>query len=383
VTAQQIRSAADVPARTYSVRGPGGPLDPMNAPDALSLQHLLEVAGVAGDVRFVELPRARNGDSLLLPSGYRGDEGPLIFWVDGDSVHYFRPLAGAQDVNDSDNYATPTGTSQLTIDGHSGNLLQVDASASPDHGVRARDDVVFTATAQGAAAGEQLDYEWEFGDGTTGSGASVHHAYKSARDWVAKVTVIGSGDSLGAATVSLHVGTKRTSPGGTGSPGGGSGGTGSPGSGSGGTGSPGSGNGGSRGTGRSGSGGPGSRGGGGSRSSSRGSGTPAARAPTPTPAAPRPNPKPVPRPTPRRPTPPAPAPADGLSQVRGILLADAGAPVGPAGVRRTLSSLLPGAAASSGRGPDSDTGALPAGGIATVALLLLGAFRERRPRRVL
>src|SRR6185503_5694931 len=53
--------------------------------------------------------------------------------------------------------------------------------------------------------GDPLTYAWEFGDGGTGSGASISHAYNTAGTYTAKVTVSDGRGGTGQATLSVVV----------------------------------------------------------------------------------------------------------------------------------------------------------------------------------
>ncbi len=59
--------------------------------------------------------------------------------------------------------------------------------------------------------GDPLTYAWDFGDGTTGTGASVSHTYATAGAYNAKVTVSdGKGGSASATVLTTVYGTSCT-----------------------------------------------------------------------------------------------------------------------------------------------------------------------------
>jgi len=94
--------------------------------------------------------------------------------------------------------------------------VSVSASSSTTYEAPAR-PIIFNAWA-GGGAGSPYDFAWDFGDGTTGSGASVSHAYTNPGNY--SVVVTGS-DSLGASgTANLPTITIENGGGGPGPPGG-------------------------------------------------------------------------------------------------------------------------------------------------------------------
>jgi len=56
--------------------------------------------------------------------------------------------------------------------------------------------------------GNTLTYRWDFGDGSTGAGAMVEHAYRSAGTYTAVVTVSDGSESV-TDSVSLTLKGKR------------------------------------------------------------------------------------------------------------------------------------------------------------------------------
>lgn len=80
----------------------------------------------------------------------------------------------------------------------------VSATVTSDRKVaRAGETLRFTASATDAD-GDALHYTWDFGDGSTASGALVEHAYATAGTWTAVVTVSDGTDTvLGEVAVTL------------------------------------------------------------------------------------------------------------------------------------------------------------------------------------
>jgi glucose/arabinose dehydrogenase/PKD repeat protein len=79
------------------------------------------------------------------------------------------------------------------------------ASASPTSG-SAPLDVDFDASASSDPDGDVLTYAWDFGDGTTGSGATPTHTYANVGSYTARVTVDDGRGRTDSATVPIDVG---------------------------------------------------------------------------------------------------------------------------------------------------------------------------------
>lgn len=90
-----------------------------------------------------------------------------------------------------------------------GNLAPIAvASANPDSGP-APLLVSFDGSASSDPDGTITDYDWDFGDGNTDSGAQVNHTYNSAGTYVATLTV-SDGTDTGVDTVDVVVGNPPT-----------------------------------------------------------------------------------------------------------------------------------------------------------------------------
>jgi hypothetical protein len=373
---EEVAAAADRPAGTYLLRAAGTPAEPIAHPPALSVRKLVTLAGASPDaLTFVTIKRP-NGSLAMLGRGDLTDpspfpDGPPIVWMDAGGTRYLRPLRGPEDVNGADNVDI-TGD-DLEVRVHTGPLLVVRATADR-RDVRARTTVHFAAEVV-TGAGQGLRWSWRFGDGASATGQAVAHAFTAPGVYEAVVTVDGSDDSGGAsAPLRVRVGAPPKAPGETG--------------------------GGSGERDRAPAQGPAD-----APKDSKGGGSttpaPAARAPNaPAPAAPAPAPAPAtspapapsaaPAPAPRPRARPAPArrrrtttprPRPGGRVVRGTLVA--------ASVPASLPGATPNAAAAQAaarRGTDPKRAPLaPAAGIlVAIALVGLGAARERRavrPRR--
>ncbi|MBA7568154.1 hypothetical protein ES708_09875 [subsurface metagenome] len=60
------------------------------------------------------------------------------------------------------------------------------------------EELTFDGSASSDSDGEIAQYIWDFGDGSTGSGASPTHAYTEAGEYTVTLTVKDDGDSLSA-----------------------------------------------------------------------------------------------------------------------------------------------------------------------------------------
>lgn len=79
---------------------------------------------------------------------------------------------------------------------------QVTLNVSKEMNVRAGQPVRFDAYTEEAASSK---YQWDFGDGTKGEGATPQHTYAEAGDYTAKIKVKGD-RKKGKATIKVHVG---------------------------------------------------------------------------------------------------------------------------------------------------------------------------------
>ena len=75
---------------------------------------------------------------------------------------------------------------------------------------RPGDAVAFDASASRDPQGQALSYGWDFGDGSTGAGATVSHAYNTPGDHLVTLTVRDASQYSGSATSAVHVFTPPT-----------------------------------------------------------------------------------------------------------------------------------------------------------------------------
>ena len=100
---------------------------------------------------------------------------------------------------------TMSGTVVVKDPSESGDILTVDAVASPTTGP-APLDVAFTGVAEGAQGdGGGLTYAWDFGDGTTAVGPHHGHAYASAGSYTATLTASDADGRTGTDSVGITV----------------------------------------------------------------------------------------------------------------------------------------------------------------------------------
>jgi hypothetical protein len=162
-----------------------------------------------------------------LPPLYLDDGSQVFFFLQGSLVRWL--------LHDDRRRVIDGGNGeQLQITGLEGEHLDVQIATSPETGVRAGDEVSFTATATNGEDGEKFKYYWyvDGGEEAIGRGATFKHKFDDKGSHSVYVDVRGDGDSRGAATASVDVAKKAPAQQG-GSGGGGSGGT-SPGGGGGG-----------------------------------------------------------------------------------------------------------------------------------------------------
>ncbi len=359
VSGAQIAAASNSGPTSYTDRERvGGPSTKITL-RGVTIGGLLRLAGLdVGSVNFVQVV-GDDGSVLTLRgaeiNGGGFPEGPAIVTDEGSTTRFFRPARSSGGT--SENVPSAPGTPiEMTVDG--GSLLSVRASASPST-VKTGQTVTFKASVSSPPAGAQISYSWDFGDGTTGFGASVTHTYSVSGDLQATVKAQGSGGSSQCAGVCAGVksvdvtvtGSERKADEVQGTPQGG--GTAPNSSGNGGTG-------GGTGTG-DGSGGTGSGSGGGT-------------------VAPKPSTK-TQRPRPQRPEPDArfstdPRSGAGTTVVRGILLSGSGATVDG-----NLPEAKAGGTPKPARGKAGAVSQLSQIGIAAafaMSVFVWGALQERR-----
>jgi len=79
------------------------------------------------------------------------------------------------------------------------------ADAGPDQTAYVGDTVNFDGSGSSDADGTIVSYDWDFGDGTTGSGVLVEHIYSVVGDYTITLTVTDNGGLTGADTAIVSV----------------------------------------------------------------------------------------------------------------------------------------------------------------------------------
>jgi hypothetical protein len=211
-----LRSAADVPAGTYTLRAQRGVGDAVAHPPAVSLPRVLELAGVAPDALSFVWVRRPNGTLTVLrapdlarPAPF--PDGPPLVWLDADSVRFLRPVRDDADVNGADNIATAG--EDLVVRVRQGPLLEVTVRVAPSS-PRARERARLEARVTGAPTGTALAVRWRFGDGSEATGPAVSHRWRAAGVYSVVATAEGDDDSGGASEpLVVQVGPARERPG--------------------------------------------------------------------------------------------------------------------------------------------------------------------------
>jgi len=78
---------------------------------------------------------------------------------------------------------------------------------APNQGT-AGQPLAFDGSSSTPGSGQIVKYEWSFGDGTTGSGAQVTHAYAMAGDFTVTLTVTGADNLTASATHAIRIETQ-------------------------------------------------------------------------------------------------------------------------------------------------------------------------------
>ncbi|MBN2372940.1 S8 family serine peptidase [bacterium] len=141
------------------------------------------------------------------------DNDPLTYSWD------FRDGSTSTDASPSHAY-TSGGTYTVTLvvnDGRTGSepasiTLSIEevndppvANAGPDQSVYTGDTVSFDGSGSLDIDGTIISYEWDFGDGSTGSGITTSHAYSSAEEYIVTLTVTDDCGSTGTDTLTVTV----------------------------------------------------------------------------------------------------------------------------------------------------------------------------------
>jgi PKD repeat protein len=216
LTGGELEAVAGTEAGPYSyvVRAHPGEAGESFSRSGVPVAKLIELTGTPlGSIGYVTLPRADGTTAYLPASDFTAvppeEQGPALVSADSECTRFVRPLLGPEDANADDNVAACG--APLAVAVRDGRILSIHASASsttPEAGTAVR----FRATAEGAEEGEALTYAWNFGDGTSSTGASPSHTFTAAGSYRVTVLATGSDESGGeAAPLTIVVGKPTAS----------------------------------------------------------------------------------------------------------------------------------------------------------------------------
>jgi PKD repeat protein len=125
----------------------------------------------------------------------------------GATTTHAYSAAGSYVVNvtasDNKGAASPKNSTTLTVtEGVPGTIAITFSPSSPNTG----DTITFVALAIDPD-GDTVTYTWDFGDGTTGTGATVTHSYSDAKDYTVKVNATDGHGGLSTGEVKVTVGS--------------------------------------------------------------------------------------------------------------------------------------------------------------------------------
>ena len=223
ISATEIANEADVTARDYTVRSGSG--EQVVSRSGLSVRKALQLAGADPDrIGVLEIVRP-SGRTVSLTAADLADpppfpDGPALVSVDGQSTRFLRPVRNGSDVNADDDFAIDNGQ-PLVVHVDKDNAVAV-TSAADRTTVKAGETVTFTASVTGGHPGEVFEARWDFGDGRSGVGGTITHAFTKGTYNVV-VTAHGDEGSTGAAAP-IRITVRAAAGGGGGKGGGGKGG---------------------------------------------------------------------------------------------------------------------------------------------------------------
>jgi len=99
---------------------------------------------------------------------------------------------------------TSSATVQITVSAPVNNPPVAVISATPTSGTGPL-TVSFNGTSSYDSGGSITAYQWNFGDGTSGSGSTIQHTYQAAGSYTATLTVTDPGGSTGSRSVGISV----------------------------------------------------------------------------------------------------------------------------------------------------------------------------------
>lgn len=339
VSGGQIAQMADVPAKTYTLPGHASQPGKRVRLSGLSIGALLGNYGITGS--RVQVVNEHGGSYVVTPAQF----GSAMLSDDGTTTRFFRSSGGVL----TDYTETSDVTLEVSVDGGD---LAIRATASRKR-IKVGETVTFQASVRNGAPGATYSYRWDFGQGLV-QGKRVNHSPDLAGPLFALVEVRNTDPGCtvrcgGTEQVTVEVGEAPEQPkdAAAGGPNGVRGGAGSAG-----------------GTGGGGTGGSGGGGGG-------GAGTASGEEEAEEKGAPAPKPEP-------KPPPPPPKPFG--ETISGVLIDDTGSTL------RKLPGGEPAGAAAGVRavrgGETEDSLSLGMTGLLALAMMWVGALRERRGVRL-
>ena len=201
-----LAGTEDVAGRAYGLQSAAGTSS--QAITGFSLARLLEATGADPyGFSYLEVQRPAGGavvlsrDQALDPAAFA--DGPPVIYKTATGTAFLRPNAGPEDPNADDSFEAPQG---ITVVLRKGTQLQVWAKASATK-VKVGQKVSFSATVEGAGAGEQLNYSWYFDDGGRAEGANASHSFAKRGSYDVVVGITTPGNETGtSAVVTVQVG---------------------------------------------------------------------------------------------------------------------------------------------------------------------------------
>lgn len=100
--------------------------------------------------------------------------------------------------------ATGSASAAVTVSNPPVNQLPIARPGGPYSGVRGT-AIALNGSTSNDPDGTIVSYAWNFGDGTTGTGATVSHVYATAGNFTATLTVTDNGGATGSASVQVTV----------------------------------------------------------------------------------------------------------------------------------------------------------------------------------
>ncbi len=202
----------DVVERSYALRSATG--EARQTVTGFSIAALIDAAGADPfTFGYLEVQRPAGGAVLLtreqaLGKDAFGDGAPVTYTT-ASGTGFIRPNTGVDDLNASDSFEAPQG---ITLVLRKGTPLRVEATASTRK-TKPGKPVDFTATVEGAGAGERVQVSWYFDDGSSSGGASARHKFAKPGSYDVVVSATTVNDRTGSsAVVTIQVGEPKAGP---------------------------------------------------------------------------------------------------------------------------------------------------------------------------